>query len=148
VGVIGNVLMNIGLSIAALSVWAIVGLFLYRKEKRSKTNLAYFSLYVSLDRLSDSLSYIKEILEKPMSDIRERTNELKHNEIRLERTLNVFNITWLVSNLPYMTKDRKLIYHCELFSLASRKLNNSITSHHIAYNVDIYFVMSRILIEN
>jgi len=50
-----NILMNIGLSISASSVWAIVGLFLYKKIRKSKLNLAYFELYSGLDRLKDIL---------------------------------------------------------------------------------------------
>ena len=105
-----DIVMNIGLSILSTGIWAFLGLFLFRKEKRSKMNIAYFNLFTGMDRLFDVLNEVKSLLEKPTKDKDIFFELLKQNEIELERKVDAINIDWIISNLPYKSNDGNIIW--------------------------------------
>jgi hypothetical protein len=109
-----NILMNVGLSIAACGIWAFLGIFLYRKEKISRRNVAYFQLFAGLDRLKDCLNEIHDLMNKSSSHKNNFYGLVKQNEKNLERYATSISYDRVVANIPYKSKKGEIIWMYDL----------------------------------
>lgn len=129
-----NILMNLGLSIAATGMWAFLGLFLYRKEKMSRRNLAYFQLNAGLDRLKDCLNEIHDLMNKSASYKNNLYKSVKESEKNLERYATAINYDRIIANIPYKSNKGEIIWMYDLDYILSncREMVNELFSLSIA----------------
>lgn len=110
IGLIGDLAVSIGAS----SIWGVIGLFIYRKEKANRRDLAWFSLYSGVDRIGDTLEDVAAEVAKLQTTIdcdylggeneSPRLRNLNRLEVLLSRQLAALPVEWLVSNLPRETQ--------------------------------------------
>jgi hypothetical protein len=113
-GIGTNILMSIGLSTAASGIWALLGLFFYRKEKILRRRVAYFQLYGGLDKLKDCLIDIRDLMNKSSSYKINLYELLKQREKKLERYLTSISYDRIVANIPYKSKKGEIIWMYDL----------------------------------
>lgn len=104
---IAGILMNIVSSLAATALWVFLGVSLLRK-KRYKKKVAFWRLYIGLDRLKDSLQKIKSVLIKEQKGSNHFTDLIKNSEASLERYVVAINYEWIVENIPYKSQKSEI----------------------------------------
>ena len=111
-------LVDIGISIAATSVWGAIGLVIYRQQRANRRTLAYFMLYAGLDRLRDAL---REVSQEAVQLSVSGANISSFGDARAVLASRASHISyeWLVTNLPF--KSKTLVWMNELDFL----LNNA-----------------------
>ena len=109
-----NILMSIGLSIAASGIWALLGLFFYLKEKILRRRVAYFQLSWGLDRLKDCLIDIHDLMNKSSSYKNNLYELLKQREKKLERYATSISYDRIVANIPYKSENGEIIWMYDL----------------------------------
>lgn len=112
--ILTNILMSIGLSIAASGIWAFLGIFLYRKEKITRRNVAYFQLFVGLDRLKDCLDETYDLMNKSPSYKNNFYELVKRSEKNLERYATSISYDRTITNIPYKSEKGEIIWMKDL----------------------------------